>query len=145
MQCIVHGSHFRLPMNIADERVYLTFHLCNANFCLCSKDCTSALYQHFVASHASTLVVFRLLEFLSVWDVCNPSFKVFAYNFTVWRSHHLFKSKFWLERVDSFQFFYFILEAVVVNYFLRTNSKSQNAGLNVPHIEIFDPYYPPVT
>ena len=62
----------------------------------------------------STLVVFRLLDFLSVWDVCNPSFKVFAYNFTVWRSHHLFKSKFWLERVDSFQFFYFILEAVVV-------------------------------
>ena len=22
---------------------------------------------------------------------------------------------------------------------------SENAGLNVPHIEIFDPYYPPVT
>ena len=43
----------------------------------------------------STLVVFRLLEFLSAWDVCNPSFKVFAYNVTVWRSHHLFKSKFW--------------------------------------------------
>ena len=43
----------------------------------------------------STLVVFRLFEFVSVWDVCNPSFKVFAYNFTVWRSHHLFKSKFW--------------------------------------------------
>ena len=43
----------------------------------------------------STLVVFGILEFVSVWDVCNPSFKVFAYNFTVWSSHHLFKSKFW--------------------------------------------------
>ena len=64
--------------------------------------------------HMPSTLVFRLLEFLSVWDVCNPSFKVFAYNFTVWRSHHLFKSKFWLGRVDSFQFFYFILEAVVV-------------------------------
>ena len=42
----------------------------------------------------ATLVVFRLLEFLTIWDVCNPSFNVSAYNFTLWRSHHLFKSKF---------------------------------------------------
>ena len=38
MHCIVHGSHFRLPMRTADQSVYLTFHLCNANFCLSSKD-----------------------------------------------------------------------------------------------------------
>ena len=69
MQCIVHGSHFRLPMSIADQRVYLTFHLCNANFCFFSKDCTSAhslaLYQHFVVSHAQhscCLQAFRFFE-----------------------------------------------------------------------------------
>ena len=65
MQCIVHGSHFRLPMSIADQRVYLTFHLCNANFCLFSKDCTSALYQHYEASHAQhscCLQAFRIYE-----------------------------------------------------------------------------------
>ena len=52
--------------------------------------------------------VFRLLEFLTVWEVCNPSFKVFTYNFTVWRSHHLFKSKFWCracKRVSNFLFY----------------------------------------
>ena len=32
MHCIVHGSHFRLPMRTADQSVYLIFHLCNANF-----------------------------------------------------------------------------------------------------------------
>ena len=56
MHFIVDGSHFRLPMRIADQGVYLTFHLCNANFCFFSKDCSSAhstaLYQHFTVSHA---------------------------------------------------------------------------------------------
>ena len=31
------------------------------------------------------------------------------------------------------------------NYFLKRNSKSENVGLNVSHIEIFDPYCLPVT
>ena len=146
MQCIVHGSHFRLPMRIADQRVYLTFHLCNATFCFFSKTVLVYTQQHYINISLfhmpSTLVVFRLLEFLSVWDVCNPSFKVFAYNFTVWRNHHLFKSKFW-QRVSSFS----VLQSKqwLSNYFLKTNSQSENAGLNVPHIEVFDPYYPPVT
>ena len=48
-------------------------------------------------------------------------------------------------RVDSFQFFYFILKAVVVQLLPWTKFKSENSGLNVPHIESFDPYYPPVT
>ena len=38
MHCIVQGSHFRLPMRMADQSVYLTFHLCDANFCFFSKD-----------------------------------------------------------------------------------------------------------
>ena len=57
--------------------------------------------------HMPSTLVFRLLEFLSVWDVCNPSFKVFAYNFTVWRSHHLFKSKFWCRACRLFPIFLF--------------------------------------
>ena len=63
MQCIVHGSHFRLPMRIADQRVYLTFHLCSANFCFFSNVCTgahsTALYQHFAVSHAQHSCCFR--------------------------------------------------------------------------------------
>ena len=63
MHCIVHGSHFRLPMRIADQGVYLTFHLCNANFCFFSKDCSSAhstaLYQHFAVSHAQHSCCFQ--------------------------------------------------------------------------------------
>ena len=62
MHFIVDGSHFRLPMRIADQGVYLTFHLCNANFCFFSKDCSSAhstaLYQHFTVSHDQQLLVF---------------------------------------------------------------------------------------
>ena len=38
MHSIVDGSHFKLPMRIADQSVYLTIHLCNANFCFSSKD-----------------------------------------------------------------------------------------------------------
>ena len=74
------------------------------------RDCINISLFHM----PSTLVVFRLLEFLSIWDVCNPSFKVFAYNVTVWRSHHLFNQNSGLGHVDSFQFFYFIIKAVVV-------------------------------
>ena len=58
----------------------------------------------------ATLGVFRLLGFLIVWEACNPSFKAFACNFTVWRSHHLFKSKFWC-RACSFQFFLFYTQS----------------------------------
>ena len=48
MQCIVHGSHFRLPMRIADQRVYLTFHLCNATFCFFSKTVLVYTQQHYI-------------------------------------------------------------------------------------------------
>ena len=47
--------------------------------------------------------------------------------------------------IDSFQFFILYLKQWLSNYFFRTNLKSEIAGLNVPHIEIFDLYYPPVT
>ena len=106
MHCIVQGSHFRLPMRMADQSVYLTFHLCDANFCFFSKDSVPAHTQQRGFTCPATLGVFRLLGFLIVWEVCNPSFKVFSCNFTVWRSHHLFKSKFWC-RACSFQFFLF--------------------------------------
>ena len=49
MQCIVHGTHFRLPMRIADQCVYLTFHLCNANFSLSPKDSVPVrTQQHYI-------------------------------------------------------------------------------------------------
>ena len=71
MHSIVDGSHFKLPMRIADQSVYLTIHLCNANFCFFSKDCTdvhsTGLYQHFTVSHAQhscCLQAFRIFEHL---------------------------------------------------------------------------------
>jgi len=72
---------------------------------LCSKITEDGDFSH-ERKRRLLLGVFRLLGFLIVWEVCNPSFKVFSCNFTVWRSHHLFKSKFWC-RACSFQFFLF--------------------------------------
>ena len=59
----------------------------------CTFKSTISTFHGFICP--ATLVVFRLLEFLTIWDVYNRSFDVFAYNFTEWRSHLLFKSKFW--------------------------------------------------
>ena len=68
--------------------------------------------------HMPSTLVFRLLEFLSIWDVCNPSFKVFAYNVTG-GAITCSNQNSGVGRIDSFQFFYFILEAVVVQLLPR--------------------------
>ena len=73
------------------------------------QDCTNISLFHM----PSTLVVFRLLEFLSIWDVCNPSFKVFAYNVTG-GAITCSNQNSGVGRIDSFQFFSFIIKAVVV-------------------------------
>ena len=125
MPSIVQGSHFRLPMRIADQSVYLTFHLCNANICFFSKDSvpvhTQSHYINISQFHMPrNSYCFQVFEFLTIWDLCNRSFNVFAYNFTLWRSHqNCSNQNSGVGHVDSFQFFYFILKEVVVQLLLQ--------------------------
>ena len=72
MHRIVHGSHFRLPMRIADQSVYLTFHLCNANFCFFSKDSVPVhIQKHYIniswfhmPSNSCCFQAFRIFDHL---------------------------------------------------------------------------------
>ena len=117
MHSIVHGSHFRLPMRIADQSVYLTFHLCNANFCFFSQDSVPVHTQRHYISISWFHMPSNSWCFQNFWpsDTCAIHHLKYLHIISLYGGAITWSNQnSGVGCGDSLQFFCFITKAVVV-------------------------------